>query len=104
LPEPRKTVRLGDEKDDNQNTGDHEGQLIDSRRLDRQPDHWRQRPQRDRHQVHDRRAEEGADDRAEAADDDDEQDLERQVDGERLGLGGAEPKEHHEGAGDADDE
>ena len=48
-----------------------------------------------------RRAEKSADDRAETADDDDEQNLEREIDVESLGFRRAEPKEDHQRSGDA---
>src|SRR5271166_6393609 len=91
LPQSRQAVRLGDQEYDNQNAGDHEGQLVNSRRVDREADHRGQGAQRNREEMDDCGAEKGADDRAETPDDNHEQNLEREVDIEGFRLRRAEP-------------
>jgi hypothetical protein len=101
LPQARQPVRFDDQEEDDQRAGDHEGEMFDRRRADRQAEKVGQRAQDDRQNMDKRRAHEGADERAQAADDDHEQQQEALVDVEGLGLGRAEPQEHHHRAGDA---
>src|SRR5256712_11833754 len=92
LPEPRQSVRLDNQKEDDETAEHHQLELL--LQGDRQAQTHRPRRVReeDRHQHDEGGAEEGSEDRAEAADDHHEQDEEgqRDVEGPRLGTAAAE--------------
>src|SRR3546814_985490 len=102
MPEPRQAVRLDDKEEDDQGAEHHEFQVRDDLDGDLQPEQGWHVAQQDRQQHDEGGAEEGAEDRAETADDDHEQNLERAVDLEGQRLHRARIDEGPEGAGNAD--
>src|SRR3546814_1512676 len=76
MPEPRQAVRLDDKEEDDQGAEHHEFQVRDDLDGDLQPEQGWHVAQQDRQQHDEGGAEEGAEDRAETADDDHEQNLE----------------------------
>src|SRR5829696_7945736 len=92
-PEPRQSVRLDDQEEDDQRAEDHELQVRGGHDRDRDAEPPRHRVQEQRQEDDEARAEEAAHDRAEAADDDHEEELKRAVDRERRRLPRAEVDE-----------
>src|SRR5690606_15247119 len=103
-PQSSQPVGLHDQEEDNQGAEHH---VLDVRRGihgQRQAEHMRDVGQQDGHQHHEGRAEEAADNGTQAANDDDEQQLQRtvQVEGQRLPR--SQMNVGPQGAGHANDE
>src|SRR5439155_10404201 len=95
LPEPRQSVRLDDQKEDDETAEHHQLELLLQGDRQAQAHGLRRVREEDRHQYDEGGAEEGSEDRAEAADDHHEQDEEgqRDVEGQRLGTAEVEKDE-----------
>src|SRR5947209_3894161 len=101
LPEPRQPARLDDEKDDDQAAEHHQLDLLLERYRKPEPERVGRVAEDDRDQDDERRAEERAQDAAEAADDHHEEHEKRDADVEGQGLGAAEVEKHEPRPGDA---
>src|SRR5215469_7592982 len=100
-PQPRQTVRLDDQKENDQGAEDHRLQI--THKVDRYRktgEAWRV-VEKDWQEHDEGSAEERAQDAAETADDNHKQNLERPVDLERAGLDGARIDKGPHRAGDA---
>src|SRR5688572_9997594 len=80
LPQPRQSMRLHDEKEDDQASEHHQLDVLLKRHVHVQPDHVRRIGEKDGHEDDEGGPEERAQDAAEAADDDHEEDEKRQRD------------------------